>query len=243
MRLLELPARLRHAGFQACELAHAHLPALEDLRPAELSELRNAFAAAGVSLWSLVVDYGDLSSADPARAAADREYLAQWVRVASLAGARYVRVVAGEGSPDDPAALDRAVAGLEPLCTLAESLGVGLLTENFRRLCSTAEACNTLCERLQGRIGLTADFGNFPRPQRYTALAAILPRARSIHAKPECDASGQIDAAEFARCLDLAVAAGFRGAYSVVYEGPGDPWEGVGRVAALIRSHPAALAT
>ncbi len=242
LRLAELPARLRDMGFQACELAHCHLPALEDIKVAALSELRHAFAASGVTLWSLVVDYGDLSSADPVRTTADRAYLAEWVRVAAVLGARYVRVVAGEGSPDDPAALDRAAAGLEPLCALAESLGVGLLTENFRRLCSTAEACNALCERLQGRVGLTADFGNFPRPQRYTALPAILPRARSIHAKPEHDGDGRLDAAEFTRCLDLAVAAGFRGAYSVVYNGPGDPWDGVTRTAALIRAHPRALA-
>lgn len=240
--LQELPHRLRSLGFQACELAHCHLPALEDITPARTSELRAAFSGSGIALWSLVVDYGDLSSADPLRTAADADYLAQWVRVGAMLGARYVRLVAGEGSPDDPAALDRAVHALRPLCTLAESLGVGLLTENFRRLCATAEACVTLCDRLEGRIGLTADLGNFPRQVRHASLAAILPRARSIHAKPDMDANGNLDADEFTRCLDLAVAAAFSGAYSVVYDGPGDPWDGVARTAALLRAHPRALA-
>ena len=242
MTVGELPGRLHSMGFQACELGHFHLPPLPDITPRFAAELRDAFQAAGVTLWSVVVDYGDLSSADPLRVQSDSAYLEQWVRVAALLGARHVRLVAGEGDPNDPNAIERAVAGLLPLSKVAESLGIGLLTENFRRLCSTADACETICERLDGRMGLTVDFGNFPRAVRHNALAAILPWARSIHAKAECDADGRLDADEFAQCLDLAVAAGFDAAYSVVYHGPGDPWDGVARTAELIRRHPRALA-
>ena len=88
---------------------------------------------------------------------------------------------------------------------------------------------------------LTADFGNFPRASRSASLAAILPYARSAHAKAECDAEDRLDAGDFARLLDLAADARFDGAYTVVYEGRGDQWDGVARTAELIRNHPRAL--
>jgi len=236
LALLDLPARLAGMGLQACELGHFHLPPVREVTPALSAELRQAFAAAGVVLWSLLVDYGDLSSADPRRRDADRAYIGEWVAVAGALGARYVRVVGGEGSPDDPAAIERAVEALGALADLGSQHGVAILTENFRRLCSTAEVCTLICERLPGRIGLTADFGNFPRPSRQAGLAAVLPYARSIHAKVDGG-----DQAEFGHLLDLAVAARFDGAYTVIYEGADDQWDGVARTAQLIRSHPHVL--
>ena len=240
--LLGLPVRLREAGLQACELGHFHLPALEEVTDGYAAEVRQAFADAGVLLWSLLIDYGDLSSADPRRREADQRYIADWVRVAGRLGARYARVVAGEGSPDDPAAVDRAVSGLGALADVGDEVGVGILTENFRRLCSTAEVCGLIYERLEGRVHLTADFGNFPKASRLASLAAILPYARSAHAKAETDRDGTLDAADFGRLLDLAAKANFDGAYTIVYEGPGDQWDGVARTAELIRRHPRALA-
>ena len=227
-----LPARLASMGLQACELGHFHLPPLEEITPALTDELRAAFDAAGVVLWSLLVDYGDLSSADPRRRDADRAYIAEWVDVAGALGARHVRVVGGEGSPDDPAAVERAVEALDALATRAAGVGVTVLTENFRRLCSTPDVLTLICTRLAGRVWLTADFGNFPRPARPSALAAVLPYARSIHAKVDAG-----DVAEFHRLLDLAAAAGFDGAYTVVYEGPDDQWAGVRETSRLIREH------
>lgn len=240
--LAELPERLRALGMQACELGHFHLPPLPEITPAYADEVRSAFERAGITLWSLLVDYGDLSSADPVRREADRAYLAGWVAVAPALGARHVRLIAGEGSPDDPAAVERAAEALGDLADFAGRLGVRVLTENFRRLCSTAEVCTHLCARLQGRVGLTADFGNFPRARRHAELAAILPYARSIHAKPDLDPAGRPDADAFLELVDLAVRAGFDGAYTVVYEGPGDQWAGVVAVAELLRAHPRALA-
>ncbi len=237
LSLVELPRRLAGLGFQACELGHFHLPALEDVAPSATDELRAAFAAAGVTLWSLLVDYGDLSSADPRRRDADRAYIAGWLEVAAALGARHLRVVGGEGSPDDPAAVERAVEALGALADRGAACGVTVLTENFRRLCSTAEVCTLICERLPGRLFLTADFGNFPRPSRQAGLQAVLPYARSIHVKVDAG-----DTAEFFRLVDLAVASGFQGAYTVVAEGGEDQWTAVTALADLLRQHPRALA-
>ncbi len=241
LALTALPARLAAMGLQACELGHFHLPAIAEITDAYAAEVRAAFDSAGITLWSLLVDYGDLSSADPRRSEADRRYIAEWVRTASRLGARHVRVVAGEGSPDDPAAVDRAVTALGALADLGAEVGVRILTENFRRLCSTAEVCVAICERLPGRVHLTADFGNFPRPSRLASLTTIFPYARSAHAKAELSPDGTPDAADFWRLLDIGAANGFDGAYTVVYEGPDDQWEGIARTAALIRAHPGAL--
>ena len=241
--LTNLPARLAAMGLQACELGHFHLPALETIRNDDAAEIRQAFERAGVVLWSLLVDYGDISAADPQRRDADRAYIAGWVRLAARLGARHVRVVAGEGSPYDEAAIDRAVAALDELATLGRSLDVGILTENFRRLASTPEVCTQICMRLQGRVELTADFGNFPKATRAAALAQILPFARSVHAKPDLDAQGNLDTDGFDALLDLVADTHFSGAYTVVYEGPQDQWVGIQSTAERIRRHGRALSS
>ncbi len=239
--LTALPARLAGMGLQACELGHFHLPALEDIKDEHVTEIRSAFHRSEIVLWSLLVDYGDLSAADPRRRDADRQYISEWVKMAARLGARHVRVVAGEGSPYDAAAIDRCVSALEELADLGRGLGIGILTENFRRLASTPEVCVQICTRLLDRVHLTADFGNFPKATRSAALAHILPFARSVHAKPDLNGEGDIDNAAFDTLLGVAAGAGFDGAYTVVYEGPADQWDGVERTAERIRRHPLAL--
>ncbi len=231
LALLEVPERIQAAGIGTLEICHFHFPSTE---PAYLDQLRAALDAAGVELFSILIDMGDISSADPVKRTADLQAITGWIDIAATLGAQVVRVVAGESQPDDQAAMERAIAGLRELSEYATACGVRVLTENFRELASTPENCHRLLDSLHGAIGLCADIGNFPTEQRVADFAAVIGRANSVHVKAAYDSNGQIDAGEVQRCLDASLAAGFAGPYTLVYDRPGDIWARVAELRAIV---------
>src|SRR5665647_3769245 len=70
--LLELPAILAEKGFKAIEIGHFHIL---DTSEAYLHQLRNAVFQAGIKFYTLLLDYGDISSGDPTRRTADIKWL------------------------------------------------------------------------------------------------------------------------------------------------------------------------
>ncbi len=229
--LLELPAEAARRGYKAIEVCHFHFPRTDD---AYLAELREAFEAAGVRFDTLLLDYGDLTSADERRAAADLAFVRRWIGVAAKAGARQIRVVAGEASPTDIAAIARSAAALAKLADEAESLGVRVVTENFMALTSTGDSCLRLLGLAGTKVGMITDFGNFQGRAKFADLAAIAPRSVSVHAKAAYDEAGLPDVPEFVRCLESVREARFEGAYVLIYDGPGDMWEGLERIKRIV---------
>jgi len=213
--LLELPAEAAALGISTLEICHFHLPSRE---PAYLAELRAALDAAGVQLFSLLVDAGDVT--DPVYGQRDLAWMRGWVPVAAALGAERMRVIAGKAEPLDEAVALSAVS-LEALAREANASGVRLMTENWFRLLGRPEIVHTLFDRLDGQVGLCLDFGNWSGPTKYDDLAQIAPLAESCHAKAHFGA-GAPDAADYRRCLDITRAAGFRGPYTLIYDGPSD---------------------
>ena len=236
LRLVEVPARMREAGIGTLEICHFHFP---DTGPETLQAVRAALDAADVELFSILIDMGDISSADPARREADIQAIQGWIDVAGRLGAKVVRVVAGESAPDDEAALGRSIAALRQLAHYAEARGVRVLTENFKALASTAENCRRILDELGGAVGLCADIGNFPAERRIAEFRAVAPRAESVHVKASYDGQGRPDETELRQCLDATRAAGFDGPYTLVYDRQGDPWEGIDRLRRIVAPYTA----
>ena len=229
--LFELPYRLAERGIGAVDICYFHFPRTDE---AYLDRLREALAGAGVALFSLLIDFGNLTR--PASRARDLElaHVADWVRRAGYLGAKCARAVAGAGDPKDPQAMEQAVRGYAELADVAAEAGVRLLTENLGSFACGPATILPLLERLEGRLGLCVDFGNGRRSGQYDELRRLLPHAESIHAKPELTATGALDAADFRRCVAYAEEAGFSGPYTIVYRGPKDPWAGIAEVRDLI---------
>ena len=212
--LLELPARIADAGIHTLEICHFHLPSRA---PAYLRQLRSAVEAAGVELWSLLIDGGDI--AHPEHHARDTVWAEQWLDVANELGAKNARVSGGKQEPT-PDAVARTTQNMARLAGAAQKRGVRLMTENWQNLMSTPEVVLEVLDKLDGAVGLCADFGNWSGPTKYDDLAQIMPRAESCHAKCHFGAPGQPDAADFVRCLELTRAVGFAGPYTLIYDGP-----------------------
>jgi len=82
-------------------------------------------------------------------------------------------------------------------------------------------------------IGALPDFGNFPDEEtRERGLALLFPYASTVcHAKGmEFDSSGNETRFDFKKCVEISKHAGYKGVYSIEYEGREDPYEGVQKV-------------
>jgi sugar phosphate isomerase/epimerase len=230
--LLELPARVAAAGIRTMEICHFQIPSRD---AAYLGELRGALNEAGVQLFSLLIDDGDLTHPD--HHARDCAWIGGWIDTAAALGAERARVIAGKAEHSGET-MARSVAGLRELAARGRAQGVRVTTENWFPLLSRPEHVHELLDRLEGAVGLNGDFGNWGGPTKYDDLAAIFPRAESSHAKARFSAEGEMDREDYVACLEIARRAGFSGPYTLVYDGPGnDEWRGLELEAEVVREY------
>lgn len=237
LSLLEVPEELAKRDIGMLEICHFHLPMTEETY---LRELRSELEAQKIDLYSVLIDAGDVAHPDPQQRATEVAWVRAWLGIAAQLGASHARVIAGaaqlaeRGPIEDDPAVCASAESLRELAQYARPLGVRVSTENFRSLGCHVGALSALLDRCEGEVGLCADFGNFKGRHKYADLAAILPRATSIHAKADFSPEGQIDRADFTRCLELAQEARFTGPYSLIFSSPGDEWEGLARTRAFV---------
>lgn len=239
--LLELPEKLAARGIHTLEICHFHLPSLDD---GYLAELHGALAAAGVSLFSILIDDGDITHPELARREADVRWIRGWLAIAGKCGAAHARVIAGRQAATEPVAtihnapqVQLSARQLVSLADVAQAHGVAVITENFHALTATAAPLLAILQQCDGKVGLCADFGNFRGVEKYDDLAAILPYANSVHAKAQYVQPGQIEMGDFGRCLDLAQAAGFDGPYSLIFDGVGNEWANVAGLQGVVAGY------
>lgn len=228
--LLHVPRALAARGYKTMELCHFHLP---DHTACYLEEWASAREEAGVELWSLLIDDADLTH--PTDSDLHREWVLEWVRRASLLGARCVRVIAGK-QPTTTEQLAKSIAQLKIITMEAYMHGVRVLTENWFPLLATPEAVEAVLDVLGGSVGLTLDFGNWSGPDKYERLEQIAHYAEGCHAKCEFQ-QGQPVTEDFLACLEITQRAGFSGPYTLVHGEPSDVWESLDKQRTLVEPY------
>ncbi len=223
MPLIALPATIAAHGIATLELCHFHLPSI-DL--AYLAELRSAIASAGVELFSVLIDTGDITHPDPTQRDTDLRITRQWIERAGLLGATHVRISAGDATAT-PQTIKLSADNLRDLAKYARNFRVRVITENWKTLSKRPAALLEVLDRCEGEVGLCADFGNYAGDARIEDLKTIIPRATSIHAKAPRDANGAMNLEEFRHLLEFARQNSFDGPCSLIYGGAGDnsEWE------------------
>ena len=219
--LLDLPSALNNHGYHRMELVSFHLPSRD---PIYLGELRDQLAVTGVTLQTLLIDDGDITH--PEHGARDEAWIASWIEIANELGAENARIVAGKQKPSKET-LDRSVAALGSLADRNAGSPVRLVTENWFDLLPSAEEVTYVLDRLDGRIGLLGDFGNWKGGNKYAELAKIFGRAELCHAKAGF-IDGDLDTVDYGKCVTLAEAAGYAGPYTLIFDSeiPGE-WDGL----------------
>lgn len=220
--LLGLPSVLANHGYHRLEIVSFHLRSRD---PVYLGELRDQLRIANVRLQTLLIDAGDISH--PEHGARDQAWVASWIEVANELGAENARIIAGKQKPTRDA-LDRAIKALAALADGNAGSSVRLVTENWFDLLSEPAHVHYLLDRLDGRIGLLGDFGNWGGESKYADLKSIFSRAELCHAKANF-IDGDLDEADYGACVTLAEEAGYKGPYTLIYDSeiPGE-WNGLG---------------
>jgi sugar phosphate isomerase/epimerase len=224
-------------GIDRLHICHFHLASRD---PAYLGEVSAALADAGVGLETLLIDDGDITR--PAERERDIDWIGRWIGTAAALGAKRARVIGGKQKPT-PETLALAVAGLGELARRGRSEGVRIITENWLDLLAGPREVIHVLDRLDGEVGLLADFGNWKGSGKYADLAAVFGRAEDSHAKAHFPRAGEMDADDFGRCLTVADQAGYDGPCTLIYEGAdADEWEAVAIERDFVRDYFAAKA-
>ncbi len=148
LTLLELPAQLAARGIGLLEICHFHFPRLDD---DYINQLRRALADSGVELFSVLIDAGDIAHPDAAQRAKEVAWVREWMEIAARCGAQCVRVIAGEGN--DGEAVQVSAENLRAFASFGRTLGIGVMTENFRTLGTSVGALNAVLDLCDGEVG------------------------------------------------------------------------------------------
>jgi sugar phosphate isomerase/epimerase len=221
--LLELPALIAARGIHTLELCHFHLPSVE---PDYLGQLRAALRDAGVELYSILIDRGDITSPDLQLQDEDLRVTRGWIDVAAEVGAQCVRIDAGL-QPPTPEVVQLSAANLSELARYASERGVRVITENWHATSRYPRPLLEILDRCEGQVGLCADLGNAEGADKYETLGLLLPRATSIHFKVRYNEDAGIERTDFARCIGLITEAGFTGPISLIYNQTDREWAAV----------------
>lgn len=229
LSLLELPAELQKHGLGTLELCHFHLPSTE---PDYLAALRSRLEAAGVELFSVLIDAGNIAATDPAVLEGELELIHHYIRAAAALGAERVRVSAGQ-EPATPEVLAQSAAQLTELMEYAAAHGVALSTENWQLTAQHPDAVLSILEACPKGLGLCVDTGNAEAATgsleaKYAMLAQLLPHATSVHFKAHTTSAGtDVDLEDAGRCLELLRKASFSGPLSLIYDRKQGEWAGL----------------
>lgn len=219
--LLGLPSVLANHGYHRLEIVSFHLRSRDKVY---LGELRDQLKVSDVRLQTLLIDAGDISH--PEHGARDQKWIAGWIEVANELGAENARIIAGKQKPTRDA-LDRSVKALAALADGNAGSPVRLVTENWFDLLAEPAHVHYLLDKLEGRIGLLGDFGNWGGDNKYSDLKSIFGRAELCHAKASF-IDGDLDEADYGACVTLAEEAGYKGPYTLIFDSeiPGE-WHGL----------------
>jgi sugar phosphate isomerase/epimerase len=155
----------------------------------------------------------------------------KWMDIAHELGARSVRCDPGKINTAD---LSPTIASYKALAAYGASKNIFVIIENHGGVGS--EHPEELVELFKGvgkNCGALPDFGNFPdEATRQKGLKLLFPYGRTVcHAKGlKFDDKGNETMFDFAQCVKTSKAAGFKGMYSIEFEGEGDPHIGVQHV-------------
>jgi len=219
--LLDIPSAIANRGIKRLEIVSFHIPSRD---PIYLGELRDALDIVDVELQTLLIDAGDISN--PLTSKRDTAWIASWIETANILGAKHARVIAGKQKPTRDA-LDLSVKALTSLADGNAGSATRLMIENWFDLLAEPAHVHFLLDKLDGRVGLNGDFGNWGGPTKYADLQSIFGRAELCHAKANF-IDGDLDEADYGNCVAAAETAGYKGPYTLIFDSEiPNEWAGI----------------
>ena len=212
-------------------------PHFESTKLSYVREVKSRLARAHSHLVNIPVDIdelgvkGGLSDPDPKIRETAISACTRWIDIARELGAKSVRCDPGEMNRAD---LSNTIGSYKKLAAYAGSKNLYVIIENHGGVGSEhPEDLVKVFQAVGEHCGALPDMGNFPdEATRQRGLPLLYPYASTVsHAKGlEFDEHGIERAFDFPRAMQAAKKAGFKGVFSVEYEGTGDAYTGVQNV-------------
>ncbi|MCY4020353.1 MAG: TIM barrel protein [Chloroflexi bacterium] len=237
--LLDFPAEVAAHGINCVDLCIQHIPNIE---PGYLAELRSAFESAGVELYQLLIDIGEVGSPDPDERSASIALTKRWMEIAAELGSSGVRYVPGDSKPTPETILASGEAFRE-LYDYCVGCGLEPATENYKFFNNEADDLLGVLDISERDYGVVADFGNAKGPDKYDNLSKLMPRATAIHQWVTIDDDGALNVEDSKRCLNMARDSGFDGPVMLLgghpyqlYRDTREMWDAVDELRDEVRS-------
>lgn len=200
-----------------------------------LDQIKSRLARAHATVVNMPVDveelWGQGGLSDPDKGKRDYAISAykKWIDVAQYLGVKSVRCDPGTMDPQN---LERTAESYKALVNFATPKDVHVIIENHGGVGSEHPDELVKLFKLVGlsHVGALPDMGNFPdEATREKGLALLYPYAKVVtHAKGlDIGADGEEKKYDFPRAIEASKKAGFKGIYSIEYEGAGDPYLGI----------------
>ncbi len=163
----------------------------------------------------------------------------RWIGVAVALGSPSITVaLTGEGTPDSQTAAEN----LKPVVEIAHRRGIRVLFHNDDLRHESAEILVSVIKQLgRERTGTCPDFGNFATKSAAFALdqlRMLAPYASNIcHSKDGIAEKNKFYSDDFPASMKVMRDAGFKGLYSLEFEGLGTPLEGVRKLMQLTEQY------
>jgi sugar phosphate isomerase/epimerase len=209
---------------------------LRSTDPAYLDEYRRGLTSVGVQLVNIPTGIGgSLYDPDATRRGAALESAKKWVDAAVALDCPSVRLHiqrVGDHVPD----VDRTAESLSSVAPYAASKRVVINLENDDLFSEDAFFLAKVIDRVNSPwVRALPDFCNSmlkgDAQFNYDAVTAMFRRAYNIcHLKDSEVDGGKVFRVDLARTFEIAKSSGYKGYFSVEFEGEGDPVAGTGRL-------------
>jgi sugar phosphate isomerase/epimerase len=230
LRLIDFAAMaVEKFGIYNIEPLSAHFPSTE---PAYLDELRQAVEQAHAHIVDIPASVGaSLYDSDAAHRDKAIAGSRKWVDVAVAIGSPSIRVHI-QGARGVPPDVGRASESLRQVAEYGAAKNVVINLENDDLLTEDAFFLVKVIDAVASPwLRGLPDFGNSmlkgDEDFNYKAVEAMFRRAYNIsHVKDSEVDNGKVVRVSMAKTFDIAKAAGYRGYFSIEFEGQGEPYPG-----------------
>jgi sugar phosphate isomerase/epimerase len=198
-----------------------------DASPKEMARYRGRCTRLGLDISSTAIA-NNFCVRDPEKLRTEIAHVKKWTELASMMGAKTVRIFAGNmdrGDTDEAAMRDRVVSSIQECCDHAGKFGIYLALENHGGVTAACDQILAIVKAVQNDwFGVNLDTANFRTDDPYADLQRLAPYAVVVQTKTEIQPKGKpLQLADLPRLMQILRDAGYRGYVALEYEAAAEP--------------------
>jgi sugar phosphate isomerase/epimerase len=168
---------------------------------------------------------------DPQKLRGEITHVKKWTELASVMGAKTIRIFAGYLERDDSteAARRRVVESIQECCDHAGKYGIFLALENHGGITTTCDDILAIVKAVQHDwFGVNLDTGNFQTEDPYGDLQRLAPYAVVVQVKTDIHPKGKpLQPSDLPRLMKILRDVEYRGYVVLEYEGAEEPKDAI----------------